>query len=657
MTSLLLELTLCEHQLPYCTFRARLHNQGTQSLENWQCCFSICRLIKPDSVQPGSISQTGSFCRFNPVAADGAMLSLPAGGSIDFHFAMGTAPLHYQSDGFGDAYLEVLQDDGSLQRLPIQIGHFELGFGRVQPQWQAEPALPSLTPQVGVIPCPLVQHEQDGHFTLNEHTTLSLMTPQADAAVQWLQDEVVARCGLALPLVPATSPERAIWFECDPTLAPAQYQLTIQPQHIRVRAAQREGFIYAVASVLQLLPATPAHAPSGTYCLPCTEIDDQPLHGYRGMMLDCARHFHSVATVKRLINQLAYCKFNYFHWHLTDDEGWRVEINAYPQLTNIGAWRGPQETLLPQYTCLAERHGGYYRQSEIREVIAYAAARGITVIPEIDIPGHCRAAILSLPELLRDPQDRSQYRSIQYYNDNVLSPALEGTYTFIRTVLAEICALFPSPFIHIGADEVPEGVWTASPACQAMMQTLNYHSPKELQGHLLRFAEEILHQHGKRMMGWEEATHGEKVSKDTIIFPWRGEEAGMECIHQGYDVIMQPGQYTYLDMAQSHNPDEPGVDWARSVNLEQAYHYEPLAALPSDSPLRKHILGVQCALWCEQINNQNRMDYMLYPRLLAIAEAVWSAKSRRDWPDFLARLSGLRPLLDRHGINYRLFQV
>ncbi len=366
------------------------------------------------------------------------------------------------------------------------------------------------------------------------------------------------------------------------------------------------------------------------------------------MMLDCARHFHSVEQVKRLINQLAHYKFNTFHWHLTDDEGWRIEIKSLPQLTDIGAWRGLDETNEPQYTHLAERYGGFYTQEDIKDVVAFASKRGITVIPEIDVPGHCRAAIKSLPHLLVEAEDTTEYRSIQHYNDNVINPALPGSYEFIDKVLEEVSALFPAPYVHIGADEVPNGVWSKSPACQALMEQLGYSDYKELQGHFLRHAEDKLRKLGKRMLGWEEAQHGDKVSKDTVIYSWLSEEAALNCARQGFDVVLQPAQTTYLDMTQDYAPEEPGVDWANPLPLEKAYNYEPLAEVPADDPIRKRIWGIQTALWCEIINNQSRMDYMVFPRLTAMAEACWTDKQHRDWTDYLSRLKGhLRCLICR----------
>ena len=431
------------------------------------------------------------------------------------------------------------------------------------------------------------------------------------------------------------------------------YKLAVTPEKIQIHAADTNGFIYGTASLLQALPVHAEHRHWVAFQIPCLNIEDHPRFDYRGMMLDCARHFHPVHRIKSLINQLARYKFNYFHWHLTDDEGWRIQIDAYPELTEIGAWRGPFETLEPQYSSLTKIHGGFYRKAEIKEIVNYAAARGITVIPEIDIPGHCRAAIKSLPNLLIEPEDQSKYRSIQHFVDNILNPGIAGTYQFLETIMDEICELFPSPFVHIGGDEVPDGVWTDSPACQALMLTHGYQDHRELQGHLLRHIEDYLQQKGKRMLGWEEVMHGNKVSKNALIYAWISEASAEEAIKQGYQVVLQPGNYTYLDMVQDNSADEPGTDWAIKLPLERVYHYDPMSESSTTAENSNQILGVQCALWSEMTFNQSRFDYMIYPRLLAVAEVCWSAKEQRDWLDFQSRLSGQLEYLDRQGINYR----
>ncbi|MUJ30149.1 family 20 glycosylhydrolase [Aliivibrio fischeri] len=614
-------------------FGLTLHNLSDVDLHHWQLQFTIDRFIAPESNTQGTLEQVGSFCKLTPDAHQ----VLKANNHYYVEFSIGTAPFRFITDGLDDATIFI--DDGkNTHFLDVSISPIVLAS-----PYSERTSIPRVAPsELSLIPKPESVQRLDGQFNLKDKISLETQTHLAQGAAQWLSDELENMTSLKYPI----KSQGQIQFIANPTLDKGAYQLSVSEDIITLNAGSNEGFVHASATLLQLIN-------ENTHLIPCAKIKDQPRFHYRGMMLDCARHFHPLERVKRLINQLAHYKFNTFHWHLTDDEGWRVEIKAFPELTQIGAWRGPEEVIEPQYTHIAKKHGGYYSQEEIKDVIAYAEQRGITVIPEIDIPGHCRAAIKSLPHLLIDSDDNSAYRSIQHYTDNVLSPAIEGTYQFIDTVLEEIAALFPAPYVHIGADEVPKGVWTDSEKCQKLMEEQGYSDPVELQGHLLRHAENKLKQLGKQMLGWEEAQHGNKVSKDTVIYSWLSEEAALNCAKQGFDVVLQPGQTTYLDMAQDYAPEEPGVDWANVLPLEEAYNYEPLAELADNDPIRKRILGIQCALWCEIINNQERMDYMIFPRLLAISEGMWTQKQHRNWTDFLARLNGRLPTLTRQGINFR----
>ncbi|EGR2529028.1 beta-hexosaminidase [Vibrio cholerae] len=629
-----IEFAVLSEQKPDCRFGLTLHNLSDQDLHDWSLYFVIDRYIQPMSVTNGQLTQVGSLCSIVPTEK-----VLPANGHFYCEFIIKTAPYHFYTDGVKHAFVQ-LNDKQPVERINVAVNPIVLAS-----PFRERSQIPEVTAaELCLIPKPNSLQRFQGEFVVNHSSQISLQSDSAARAARWLEQELHALHGFKLNTVGHSD----IVYRCNPTLDEGHYQLNIEAQGIKIEAGSHSGFMHASATLLQL-----AQAHQGSLRFPLVKIVDAPRFKYRGMMLDCARHFHSLEQVKRVINQLAHYKFNVFHWHLTDDEGWRIEIKRLPQLTDIGAWRGMDEVLEPQYSLLTERHGGFYTQDEIRAVIEYASDRGITVIPEIDVPGHSRAAIKALPEWLVDEEDCSQYRSIQYYNDNVLSPALPGTYQFLDIVLEEVAALFPSQFIHIGADEVPHGVWVDSPKCQALMQEQGYTDPKELQGHLLRYAEKKLKSLGKRMVGWEEAHHGDKVSKDTVIYSWLSEKAALDCAKQGFDVILQPGQFTYLDIVQDYAPEEPGVDWAGVTPLERAYGYEPLADVPANDPLRKRILGIQCALWCELINNSERMEYMLYPRLTALAEGGWTEKSQRDWLDYLARLKGHLPLLDKQKIPYR----
>ncbi|ENT6850067.1 beta-N-acetylhexosaminidase [Vibrio vulnificus] len=631
-----IDLVVLSEQKQNCRFGMTLHNLSDQDLPNWSLTFAFTRFIQPGSISHGTLTQIGSFCQLTPDS-----LVLPANHHFYCEFTVLTNPFRFYSDGLNEAFVEY-HHEGEQVRSNVDVTPIVLA----SPYRERETIAPTLASAYSLLPKANALHVDAGHFSLTPSSAITCQSALADSAVTWLMDEVARLHQFKL----ATSEAGEIVYRSNPTLDEGAYQLKISQEQVRVEAGSSSGFVHATASLLQLLDYNSLTQEAQ---LACCSISDSPRFRYRGMMLDCSRHFHSVEQVKRLINLLAHYKFNTFHWHLTDDEGWRVEIKAFPALTEVGAWRGVDEAIEPQYTHISQRYGGFYSQEEIKEVVAYAAQRSIMVIPEIDVPGHCRAAIKSLPEMLVEVEDDTVYRSIQNYSDNVLNPGLSTTYQFLDGVLEEIAQLFPAPYVHIGADEVPHGVWSNSPSCQALMKQHGYQDYKELQGHLLRHAEQKLRSLGKRMLGWEEAQHGDKVSKDTVIYSWLSEEAAVNCARQGFDVVLQPAQTTYLDMTQDYAPEEPGVDWANPLPLEKAYNYEPLANIPADDPIHKRIWGIQTALWCEIINNPERMDYMVFPRIIALAEACWTQKEHRDWNDFLSRLKGHLPLLDKQGIKYR----
>lgn len=632
-----IDLAVIEQQENYSRFGLTLHNLSDQDLQDWSIHVSFRRYIQPQTLTQGLIEQIGGYCVFTPPTNT----TLQANNLYYVEFGANTSPFKLLDDGFDDAFIQVVQDNQS-QTLRVAVTPIALSTNA-----KKQITVPNVEAKLdSLIPAPQSMKPQAGYFNLDTAITFQAHSSYAQSALVWLADELSQIT--QHPIKKST--QGNVCFVTTQSLPQDAYKLEIQPNQILLEASSSSGFMYAAVSLLQLISIQIDH---DSQQLACVLIQDKPRFDHRGMMLDCARHFHSVEQIKRLINQLAKYKFNTFHWHLTDDEGWRIEIKAFPELTEIGAWRGINTPIEPQYSHLAETYGGFYSQDQIREIVSYAAERNISVIPELDIPGHCRAAIKSLPHLLVDPDDRSQYRSIQYYVDNVLSPGLAGTYTFLDTVLEEISQLFPSPLVHIGGDEVPEGVWTNSPKCQELMKAQGYSEPKELQGHILRYAEDKLKSLGKRMLGWEEVQHGNKVSKDTIICSWISEDAGLQAIKQGVDIVLQPAQFTYLDIVQDYSFEELGVNWAGVTPLEKSYGYEPLAQVASDDPIRQHILGIQCGLWCEIIDTPERMDTMIFPRLLAIAEVCWSEKQNRNWIDFVARLNGHLPTLNRQGIKYR----
>ncbi|MCP4320872.1 MAG: beta-N-acetylhexosaminidase [Alteromonadales bacterium] len=615
-----------------------LNNLTNKPLSDWLLTLDFARFIYPESMSKGSVVQVGTYTKIKPT--DSTVIE--ANGSYQITFKILSALFSNYECGVREGYISCASDNFSA--------HHALDVAQIQLQLPEQKVVDKISVAAAdftIIPKVNNLKSLTGHFILDEAVQICANSELASAANDWLIDEL----SYVTTLGEADNKSAKIHFISEKSLTKSEYQLTVNSTEIEIKAASKEGFLCAVASLIQLVKKQD----NGQYAIESVEISDKPRFDYRGLMLDCSRHFHSIATVKRLINQMAIYKLNHFHWHFTDDEAWRLEIKAFPELTEIGSVRGPGTTLLPQFSHLSEKYGGFYTQVEVKEVIEYAANRGITIIPEIDIPGHCRAAIKSLPELLIDTEDSSEYLSIQVYTDNVLSPALAGTYEFLDKVIDEVCALFPSSSIHIGADEVPKGVWTKSAKCQALMKECGYTDEVELQGHLLRHVEKRINANGKRMLGWEEVKHGNKVSKDTVVYAWINEEAALECVKNGFDVVMQPSKYTYFDLVQDYAPDEVGVDWAGTLPLELAYSYEPLAVLKADDPLREHILGVQCALWSEVVLNQDRIDHMFFPRLLAAAEVSWSKPEHKNWNDFCGRLQGQKAHFERNEINYRKF--
>ena len=494
----------------------------------------------------------------------------------------------------------------------------------------------------GVLPRPKQSTWHDARTTCTQSLSYEAC-PEATSAIDWL--------GAHLTL--EMTPQNGGVLQCtvDSDLPAEGYRLQITAAQILITAPDEAGFFYASVSLDQLADRDSGSALSW----PIVTIEDSPRFGYRGFMLDCARHFHSKQTVLRMLDLMARFKLNHFHWHLTDDEGWRVEIQAYPELTERGAWRGEGEVLQPQFGTGPGRYGGYYTRQDVQDVVEYARALQITVIPEIDIPGHSRAAIKSLPHLLAEEADQSQYSGAQMYTDNVLNPALPGTYTFLHNVLSEICEMFPGPYIHLGADEVPEGVWEASPACDEFKATHGYETAHQLQGHLFRDLQTYLVDRGKKLMGWEEAVRGDKLDHTATVNAWTGVPVAAELANAGYHVVACAAPFAYLDMAWDASVHAPGFYWAGTCDLEGSYIYEPLSPeLTVEGADR--IIGMQAVIWSELISRPEQLEYMLFPRLLALAETAWTQARDKDWADFQRRLPRQMAQLDRDGINHRSLQ-
>ncbi|MCA1440068.1 beta-N-acetylhexosaminidase [Ensifer sp. IC4062] len=445
------------------------------------------------------------------------------------------------------------------------------------------------------------------------------------------------------PFTLASSPQgRPIAFAVKPDLAPEAYALAFSEREIRLEYGAAAGRQYGLTTLAQLLDG--ARREGGKFRFPVSgAISDQPRYGWRGCHLDVSRQFYPTADVMRLIDILAWFKLNIFHWHLTDDEAWRLEIKAYPTLTTLGVLRGPDEPMLPQLGNGAEPVGGFYSQDEVRAIVAHAGALNIEVVPEIDIPGHSTAALVALPELSDGQEAPESYHSVQGYPNNALNPAIPLTYEFLEKVFDEMIELFPSQYIHVGGDEVANGSWLASPLARKLMEREDISGTFALQSYFLKKVKRMLTARGRKLVGWNEVAHGGGVGTEgTLLMAWENPKVGIELAREGYDVVMTPGQAYYLDMAQAEAFQEPGASWAGTATPVHTYAYEAEGEFPEE--LKHRMKGVQACIWSEHFLSRGYFNRLVFPRLSAIAEAAWTPKAQKDWLRFAA-IAPLSPIL------------
>lgn len=422
-------------------------------------------------------------------------------------------------------------------------------------------------------------------------------------------------------------------FKAESDLAADAYHLTFGEQITLSYGAApgRHAGLTALAQLLHGARIDPAqfHFPASG------SITDQPRYQWRGCHLDVSRQFFEPKDVRRLIDIMAWLRLNVFHWHLSDDEAWRLEIKAYPQLTTLGVLRGPDEPMLPQLGNGATPVGGFYTQEDVKAIVAHAAALHIEVLPEIDIPGHSTAILTALPELVDGQEAPESYHSVQGFPNNALNPAIEQTYTFLGHVFDEMVDLFPSKLIHIGGDEVAANTWMASPLAKALMEKEGLDGTFGLQSYFMKRIQKMLNERGRQMAGWDEVSHGGGVDPEgTLLMAWQKPEVGVALAEQGYDVVMTPGQAYYLDMVQDDAWQEPGASWAGTVPPIHSYHYEAVGDFPE--ALKSKMRGVQACIWTENFLNRDYFNHLVFPRLAAVAEAAWTPKDRKDWLRFAA---------------------
>ena len=458
----------------------------------------------------------------------------------------------------------------------------------------------------------------------------------------------------------------------DPSIeAKEGYSMEVTPSSILIRGQQAQGVFYGIQSLLQLLGEYPLDD-STVFGVPAVRIKDQPNYAYRGMHLDVCRHFFSVEFVKRYLDVMAMHKLNTFHWHLTEDQGWRIEIKKYPGLTEVGGYRNG--TIIGHHPGEAsdnEKYGGFYTQDEIRDIVAYAKERHIEVIPEIEMPGHSSAAIAAYPWLSSFPEENTiignnmmskSSRSIQDAGitkvvqetwgvfDDVYCAGQETTFLFLEDVLTEVMDLFPSALIHIGGDECPKGNWERSPACQERIKNEGLKDEHELQSYFIKRIEKFVNSKGKNIIGWDEILEG-GLAPNASVMSWRGTQGGIAAAEEEHTVVMSPTSHCYFDYYQSEDRDKEPLAIGGFLPVEKVYAFDPMPA-ELDAEKAKYILGGQANLWTEYIATESHAEYMLLPRMTALSEALWTDTANKDFEDFKVRLQDIREDYDRLGYNY-----
>ncbi len=466
---------------------------------------------------------------------------------------------------------------------------------------------------------------------------------------------------VGLQKVLATGKMKGFFFLKDASKGPEEYSIDINKKSCVVRAAGYNGFLYAIQTLKQLTDVeifSEQVNPSQKFLFPCVSIKDKPRFGYRGMHLDCARHFFPVEEVKKYLDIMAVYKLNRMHWHITDDQGWRVEIKKYPKLTQVGAYRNGTMVGKNFRSNDGVRYGGYYTQDQIKDIVDYAANLGITIVPEIDLPGHMMGALAGYPELGCSGGPYEVW-TIWGVSDKVLCPGKEETFKFLEDVLTEIMDLFPSEYIHIGGDECPKTEWEKCPDCQARIRALGIkgdskHTAEQyLQSYVTARIQKFLNDHGRKIIGWDEILEGELAPGATVM-SWRGVKGGVQASAMGFDVIMTPNTYCYFDYYQSKEQDKEPLAIGGHLPIEQVYGYEPFEGL--DASQQKHILGVQANLWTEYIATPEYLEYMLLPRMSALSEVQWCQREGKDFERFSAAMRAESfKIFDTLGYNYRKF--
>ena len=615
-------------------FEFTLVNGTTETLRDFRLCYGALTRIA-DGARVEGAGLVRRIANHHAFAAPGGC-EVPPGGVWKFSVTgLSHLPRH-RLDGPKSAYLEC---GGEV--LPVTVGDLALEGG------EDSGALRVLPP--GAVRVPLSILPWPNEVEIADFRPAAPFCPEPDAAAE----DIAAMQGVGalsqrlFPLGPApfrtdVHPGNIRVGFVRAEMAGEGYRLSFGEEGVQLAFGDPAGRSYGLTVLAQMHHA--ASTRPDLFSLPARgEIVDAPRHGWRGAHLDVVRHFWTGAQVRRLLDILAWSRMNALQLHLTDDEGWRLEIAGLPELTEVGSRRGPGCALAGQLGFMDRVYEGHYSQSEMRGIIAHASSLHIQIVPEIDVPGHSTAALAARPDL-RDPAEpEDSYRSIQGYPNNALNPALPQTYAFLETVFEEVAGLFPSPFIHVGADEVDSAAWQRSPRARALMEERGIADTMGLQAYFLRRVQEMLRGLGKRFAGWDEVSHGGGVDPEgALVVAWQKPEVIRHLVGMGYEVIASPGQAYYLDMAQASGWNEPGGSWAGTVTPRDSYEYEAVAGLTAAEASR--VKGVQACIWSEHLTTPAHFNHMVFPRLPGVAEAGWTRPENKSWERFAA-LSRVVPQL------------
>lgn len=525
-------------------------------------------------------------------------------------------------------------------------------------------------PGISIIPEPVSLTQNTGDFSLPRNIVVEAPSGSGlKETLDFLTQKLTTATGSTLKVVNQASGNATIRLQLNKsannTIGNEGYQLSVTPQQIILKANKPAGLFYGVQTLLQLFPPAiegDSLAHHISWQAPCVEITDYPRFGWRGLMFDVSRHFFTKKEVEQFIDEMVRYKYNLLHLHLTDDQGWRIEIKGLPRLTEVGAWNVKKEgyfgTFSPPTADEPRNYGGFYTQQDIKDIVQYAKDRFVDILPEIDVPGHSLAAIVAYPDLSCTPgADKYRVNSGEPFMDwshgappiamvdNTLCPANEKVYVFLDKVITQIAQLFPFEYIHMGGDEAPHNYWEKSPQIKALMKKEGLKTMNEVQSYFTKRVEKIVESKGKKLIGWDEILEG-GLAPNAAVMSWRGMEGGTKAAKMGHEVVMSPTTFAYLDYMQGDPIVEPHV--YATLRLSKAYQFEPVP----DGVDPKYIKGGQANLWTEQIYNMRYAEYMTWPRGMAIAEALWSPKDKRDWNNFFGRLEQHFKRLNAENVKY-----